>query len=72
MNRKLVALVLAFTAILPSARAQIGVSLELKPHPFYVRHEAIHAAVRISNLSGRDLFLSDAEAPWFGFAVTAC
>lgn len=70
MNRKLIALALVFTAIVPAARAQISVSLELKPHPFYVRHEAIRAAVRITNLSGRDLLLSDAEAPWFGFTVT--
>ena len=70
MNRPLLTLALAFTAALPAARAQIGVSIELKPHPFYVRHEAIHAVVKITNLSGRDLLLADAESPWFGFTVT--
>ena len=69
MNRILLILTAAFTVALTSARAQIGVSLDIKRH-YYVRHESIVATVKITNLAGRDLMLADAEAPWFGFTVT--
>lgn len=61
---------LFFAALLP-ASAQINVGLEIKrPMRFYIRHEPLVATVKITNLSGRDLLLSDAQAPWFGFQIS--
>jgi hypothetical protein len=52
-----------------SARGQIGVTLEIKRRAF-VRYEPLLATVRITNNSGRDLMLHDAEHQWFGFDIT--
>ncbi len=59
---------LLFTATLLPARAQIGVTIEIKRR-LYLRYEPILATVRMQNLSGRDLFLHDDEQAWFGFNI---
>jgi hypothetical protein len=69
MKRLLLTLLALLAATLTAARAQIKVELELKRH-YYVRYEALLATVKITNLSGRDLLLEDAESAWFGFTVT--
>lgn len=66
--RRLIVLLAAFAAITPAARAQVNVSLEIK-RPFYIRYEPIVATVRIKNLAGRDLMLTDGAAPWFSFQI---
>lgn len=60
---------LCLLGALPAAHAQISVTLEIKRR-IYLRYEPILATVKITNLSGRDLVLRDAEQPWFGFDVT--
>ena len=52
-----------------TAHGQISVALDIKRR-VHLRYEPILATVRITNLSGRDLMLQDAEQPWFGFDVT--
>ena len=68
MKLRLFLLALVFTALIP-AHGQISVALDIKRR-VHVRYEPIIATVRITNLSGRDLMLHDAEQPWFGFDVT--
>jgi hypothetical protein len=58
------------TAILVPAHAQVAVELVPFKRRIYLRYEPILATVKITNLSGRDLMLHDAEQPWFGFDVT--
>lgn len=71
MNLRTSLLGLLFLIGFVPARAQIQVSLEARREwPFYIRHESVVATVKITNLSGRDLLLSDAEAPWFSFQIT--
>ncbi|MDQ3624540.1 MAG: hypothetical protein M3463_18995, partial [Verrucomicrobiota bacterium] len=57
-----------FTSWVP-AQGQLSVNLSIK-RPNYIRHEPILATVAITNLSGRDLLLRDAESPWFGFHIS--
>ena len=68
MKLRLFLLALLCAAALP-ARAQLTVQLDMKRR-VHLRYEPIIATVRITNLSGRDLLLQDAEQPWFGFDVT--
>jgi hypothetical protein len=56
-------------AVAPSLHAQINVTLEL-PRRLFICYEPIVATVRITNLTGRDLTLSDhAPDKWFGFEI---
>ncbi len=68
MKLRLLLLALVCAAAMP-AHGQITVALDIKRR-IHVRYEPIIATVRITNLSGRDLMLHDAEQPWFGFDVT--
>jgi hypothetical protein len=61
-------LLVALLAFAGSARAQIKVTLSTK-RPFYMRYEPLEATVKITNLSGRDLMLSDGAVPWFSFQI---
>ena len=54
-----------------AAQAQIQVELKFKRLQ-YVAHEPVIAAVKITNLAGRDIDLHDENSQhWFGFEVTA-
>src|SRR4030095_14826636 len=68
MFRPFLLLILGAAALAP-AHGQISVTLDIKRR-LYLRYEPILATVRITNLSGRDLVLHDADQPWFGFDVT--
>jgi len=59
-----IALLLAVSA----AHAQINVGLEIKRRTF-LRYEPVLVTVTMENLTGRDIILSDGEAPWFSFLV---
>lgn len=61
-------LLAALLAFASSAHAQIKVTLSLK-RPFYVRFEPLEATVKITNLAGRDMLLSDEAVPWFSFQI---
>ena len=53
----------------PSVHAQINVSLEI-PRRLFICYEPIIATVKITNLTGRDLTLADAEPnKWFSFEI---
>lgn len=67
----LLASLAVWLAALPGpAHAQINVDLDLKRRLF-IAHEPIIATVTITNLSGRDIRLTDTpEMQWFGFQVT--
>jgi hypothetical protein len=56
-------------AVAPALHAQINVSLDIPRH-LYICYEPIIATVTITNLTGRDLTLSD-KAPdkWFSFEI---
>lgn len=60
---------LALAASWVPAQAQLSVNLSIK-RTSYILHEPILATVAITNLSGRDLLLRDAESPWFGFHIS--
>jgi hypothetical protein len=66
MRRILLALALLLAA--SAAHAQLNVGIEVKKRT-YVRHEPLLVTVTLENLTGRDLMLSDGEAPWFSFVV---
>lgn len=58
-------------AFMPEAPAQVRVDISFK-RKLYVMYEPVIANVSISNLSGRQLVLEDAEGrPWFGFNIEA-
>jgi len=57
-------------AMLPAARAQLDVSLELKRHTF-MRGEPMEVTVVIRNLAGKDVILRDEGThQWFGFEIS--
>jgi hypothetical protein len=59
-------LMLPFAA---AVRGQVNVDLSIK-RSIYIAYEPLLATVRISNLSGQQLLLADAETKkWFGFEV---
>ncbi len=59
----------ALLAIAASAHAQLNVDLSIKRRMF-IAHEPIIATVTITNLSGRDVTLTDTpEMQWFAFQV---
>ncbi|MDB6174252.1 MAG: hypothetical protein JWL59_3563 [Chthoniobacteraceae bacterium] len=69
MNRLLLCLlsfVCASAAL--TAHGQIDVNLQIKRRNF-IRYEPLLATVTITNLSGRDLKLEDADNQWFGFQI---
>lgn len=52
-----------------TARAQITVTVSLKER-FHIRHEPIVATVNVTNLTGREITLSDKPPyQWFGFRI---
>jgi len=56
-------------AVAPSLHAQINVSMEIPRH-LYLCYEPIIATVKITNMTGRDLTLSDKEPDkWFSFEI---
>jgi hypothetical protein len=56
-------------AIAPPLHAQINVALEI-PRRLFVCYEPMIATVRITNMTGRDLTLSDKEPDkWFSFEI---
>jgi hypothetical protein len=58
-----------FSAFLASAHAQLSVELNIKRRLF-ISHEPIIATVTITNLTGRDITLTDTpEMQWFAFQV---
>lgn len=59
---------LLWVASLPSY-GQVSVDLQIKRRTF-LRHEPVLASVSITNLSGRDLTLKDADSQWFGFQIS--
>ncbi|MFV0416760.1 MAG: hypothetical protein ACK5NG_10385 [Chthoniobacterales bacterium] len=60
-------LLAAFVHLAP---AQLQVSIDI-PRTLYIKYEPVLAKVQITNLSGRDIELSDsANIPWFGFTIT--
>ena len=69
MKLRLFILALVCAAAVLPAHGQVSVALDIKRR-VHLRYEPILATVRITNLSGRDLMLQDAEQPWFGFDVT--
>jgi hypothetical protein len=63
------AAVLLACLLAPVLRAQVTVDLSIK-RSIYIAYEPLLATVRISNLSGQQLLLADAESKkWFGFEV---
>ncbi|MFV0336921.1 MAG: hypothetical protein ACK5LK_01585 [Chthoniobacterales bacterium] len=69
MRIRLLCLFLLLTAFVPLASAQLQVRMDI-PRTLYIKYEPILAKVQITNLSGRDLELSDsANIPWFGFTI---
>jgi len=53
-----------------TARAQITVGIAIKER-FHILHEPIVATAIVTNLTGRDITLSDtAQYQWFGFRIT--
>ncbi len=68
MRRILLAL-LALAAFSQALQAQIRVGLSIR-HRLYIMYEPIIATITVTNLSGRDLPLSDEDGqPWFGFEI---
>lgn len=66
---RLAAVLLGLFVIAPTLHAQIRVDLELR-RSLYLRYEPVLAFVNITNLSGRDLELSDdGNHKWFGFQI---
>src|SRR5438477_3750872 len=60
-----------FLSLAAAAQAQIQVELKFKRLQ-YVAHEPVMAAVRITNLAGRDIDLHDENGQhWFGFEVNS-
>jgi hypothetical protein len=65
---KYLSLLLFFVAA-TAAQAQIAMSLSIKDR-FYMLHEPIVATVNVTNLTGREITLSDTpEFKWFGFRI---
>jgi hypothetical protein len=62
-------LLLLFLLCAPYAHGQINVTMNLKQR-FYMLHEPVVATVNVTNLTGRDITLSDSpEFQWFGFRI---
>jgi hypothetical protein len=60
---------LLFFCLATAAHAQITVSVSIKQR-FHLLHEPIIATVNVTNLTGRDITLSDSpQYQWFGFRV---
>jgi len=56
-------------ALAPSLHAQINVTMDIPRH-LYLSYEPIVATVKITNMTGRDITLSDQEPnKWFGFEI---
>jgi len=71
MKLRLVLSAVFLVLALVPGHAQISVQLEMRREwRFYIRHEPIVATVKMTNLSGRNLLLKDAEAPWFSFQIS--
>jgi hypothetical protein len=68
MSRHLLLISLVLLGLISPGSAQLNVNIELKRRT-YIRFEPILATVTITNLSGRDLRLEDAESQWFGFTI---
>ncbi|HEX8312588.1 MAG TPA: hypothetical protein VF614_14795 [Chthoniobacteraceae bacterium] len=64
---RLFLILLAFIAASP-AYGQLSVDLQIKRRS-YLRFEPLLATVAVTNLSGRDMTLRDADGQWFGFQV---
>jgi len=61
---------LLFLCLATAAHAQITVSCSLKQR-FYLLYEPVIATVNVTNLTGRDITLSDTpQYQWFGFRIT--
>jgi hypothetical protein len=57
-------------ALIPAARAQLDVNVEMKRHIF-LRGEPVELSVTIRNLAGKDVILSDVDNhQWFSFEIT--
>ncbi len=53
-----------------SAHAQFAVGIAIKQR-FFIRHEPVIATVQITNLTGRDITLSDSpQYQWFSFSIS--
>jgi len=60
---------LLFLVTATAAHAQISVSISLKER-FYLLNEPVIATVNVTNLTGRDITLSDTpQYQWFGFRI---
>jgi hypothetical protein len=58
-------------ALTAAARAQISVDIAIKQR-FHLLHEPVLATAIVTNMTGRDITLSDTpQYQWFGFRVTA-
>lgn len=67
---RLLLLLLGVFAAVNTARAQISVSVSIKER-FHILHEPIVATVVLTNLTGRDITLSDTQQfQWFAFRIT--
>lgn len=63
-------LLLGTLAAVSTARAQISVSVSIKER-FHILHEPVVATVVVTNLTGRDITLSDTQQfQWFAFRIT--
>ena len=68
MNRIALSILLLL-GMLPGARAQLDVSLEMKRNIF-MRGEPVEVTVNIRNLAGKDVMLRDEDGKqWFGFDI---
>jgi len=62
---------LFFLCVASVAHAQISVNVSIKQR-FHLLHEPVVATVNVTNLTGRDIVLSDTpQYQWFGFRITA-
>ena len=69
-TRRLLLLAGLLLAAAATARAQISVSMSIKDR-FHILHEPIVATAVVTNLTGRDITLTDsAQFQWFGFRIT--
>ena len=62
---------LLFLCVATAAHAQISVTVSIKQR-FHLLHEPVVATVNVTNLTGRDITLSDSsQYQWFGFRIMA-
>lgn len=68
-NFRLVLLLVCSLALVRSANAQINVSITIKDR-FHLLHEPIIATTTVTNMTGREITLSDTpQFQWFGFRI---